>query len=66
MKKNKNAVLILLNYGIVVALLLMIAIFSLHPRNFFRTSTMFTILKQVSITGYCMYWSDNGYAHWRY
>ena len=52
MKKNKNAVLILLNYGIVVALLLMIAIFSFASKNFFRT--------------YCMYWSDNGYAHWRY
>ena len=51
MKKNKNAVLILLNYGIVVALLLMIAIFSFASKNFFRTSTMFTILKQVSITG---------------
>ena len=51
MKKNKNAVLILLNYGIVVALLLMIAIFSFTSKNFFRTSTMFTILKQVSITG---------------
>lgn len=51
MKKNKSAVLILLNYGIVVALLLMIAIFSFTSKNFFRTSTMFTILKQVSITG---------------
>ena len=51
MKKNKNAVLILLNYGIVVALLVMIAIFSFASKNFFRTSTMFTILKQVSITG---------------
>lgn len=51
MKKNKNAVLILLNYGIVVALLLMIVIFSFASKNFFRTSTMFTILKQVSITG---------------
>ena len=29
----------------------MIAIFSFTSKNFFRTSTMFTILKQVSITG---------------
>ena len=29
----------------------MIAIFSFASKNFFRTSTMFTILKQVSITG---------------
>lgn len=51
MKKNKNGLLLLLDYGIVVALLVMIAIFSVASKNFFRTTTMFTILKQISITG---------------
>lgn len=51
MKKNKNFVLILLNYGILVALAIMVIIFSTASKNFFRTETMFTILKQVSITG---------------
>lgn len=49
--KNKNGLLLLLDYGIVVALLVMIAIFSVASKNFFRTTTMFTILKQISITG---------------
>ena len=49
--KNKNFVLMLLDYGILVALLLMVVVFSFASKNFFRTSTLFTILKQVSITG---------------
>lgn len=51
MKKNKNFVLVLLDYGILVALAIMIVVFSFASKNFFRTTTMFTILKQVSITG---------------
>lgn len=50
-KKNKAFVLFLLDYGILVALIVMVAIFSVASKNFFRTNTMFTILKQVSITG---------------
>lgn len=51
MKKNNKAVIVLLNYGIIVAFLLMIVIFSIASRNFLTTNTAFTILKQVSITG---------------
>lgn len=51
MSKNKRATAILLNYGILVVLVIMIGIFALASSNFFKFSTMFTILKQVSITG---------------
>ena len=51
MKKNNKAVIVLLNYGIIVAFLLMIVIFSIASHNFLTTNTAFTILKQVSITG---------------
>lgn len=51
MKKNKNFVVVLLDYGILVALAVLIVVFSFASENFFRTTTLFTILKQVSITG---------------
>lgn len=51
MKKNKNFVVVLLDYGILVALAVLIVVFSFASKNFFRTTTLFTILKQVSITG---------------
>ena len=51
MKKNKNFAVILLDYGILVALAVLIVVFSFASKNFFRTTTLFTILKQVSITG---------------
>lgn len=51
MKKDNKAVMALLNYGIIVAFLLMIVIFSIASRNFLTTNTAFTILKQVAITG---------------
>lgn len=51
MKNNKKAVMALLNYGIIIVMLLMIAIFSIFSKNFFTTNTLFTILKSVAITG---------------
>ena len=51
MKNNKKAVMVLLNYGIIVAFLVMIAIFSVASPNFLTMNTMFTILRQVAITG---------------
>lgn len=51
MKKNKNFAVVLLDYGILVALAVLIVVFSFASKNFFRTTTLFTILKQVSITG---------------
>lgn len=50
-KKNKNFMMFLLDYGILVALIIMIVVFSFASKNFMRPTTMFTILKQVSITG---------------
>ena len=50
-KKNNNFVVFLLEYGILVALLVLIAVFSFASKNFFKTNTLFTILRQVSITG---------------
>ncbi len=50
-KKNNNFVVFLLDYGILVALLVLIAVFSFASKNFFKTNTLFTILRQVSITG---------------
>lgn len=51
MKKSNKAVIALLNYGIIVAFLVMVVIFSIASKNFLTTNTMFTILKQVAITG---------------
>ncbi|MDO4650498.1 MAG: ABC transporter permease [Eubacteriales bacterium] len=51
MKKNKKFAVVLLDYGILVALLILIVVFSFASKNFFKTTTLFTILKQVSITG---------------
>ena len=51
MKKNKNFAVVLLDYGILVALAVLIVVFSFASKNFFRSTTLFTILKQVSITG---------------
>ena len=50
-KKNNDFVVFLLEYGILVALLVLIAVFSFASKNFFKTNTLFTILRQVSITG---------------
>ncbi|MEX5286331.1 ABC transporter permease [Selenomonas sputigena] len=50
MKRN-NVVSWLLNYGIILILLLLIAGFSVATTNFMKVSTMFTILRQVSIIG---------------
>ncbi len=51
MKKNNKVIMALLDYGIIVAFLAMIVVFSIASKNFLTTNTMFTILKQVSITG---------------
>ncbi len=48
---NKKVTLWMLDYGIVVILLLLIAIFSLAADNFFSFGTLTTILRQVSIIG---------------
>lgn len=50
MKKN-NALTWLLDYGIVLVLLVLVAIFSVASKNFLKVTTIFTILKQISITG---------------
>ena len=48
---NKKVTLWMLDYGIVVILLLLIAIFSVAADNFFSFGTLTTILRQVSIIG---------------
>lgn len=50
MKKNKYLDL-LLNYGIVIILIFLIIVFSIASSNFLKVTTIFTILKQVSIVG---------------
>jgi len=50
MKKN-NTVSWLLNYGIILILVLLVVGFSFATANFMKVSTMFTILRQVSIIG---------------
>lgn len=50
MKKNK-ALDLLLNYGIVIILILLMIVFSIASNNFLKVTTLFTILKQVSIIG---------------
>jgi ribose/xylose/arabinose/galactoside ABC-type transport system permease subunit len=49
--KNKNMTTWFLDYGIALILVLLIVIFSIASQNFLKASTMFTILKQISITG---------------
>lgn len=51
MKKNRQLVNLLLEYGIAVVLLLLLIIFSTQSSNFLSVNTAMTILKQVSITG---------------
>ncbi len=48
---SKKLTLWLLDYGIVLILLLLIAIFSIASDNFFSLGTLTTILRQVSIIG---------------
>ncbi len=48
---SKNFSLWMLDYGIVVILALLIAVFSIASPNFFTVSTLTTILRQVSIIG---------------
>ncbi|CUH96650.1 putative membrane protein [Propionispora sp. 2/2-37] len=50
MKKN-HAISWLLNYGIILILFLLIIGFSMATANFLKFTTIFTILKQVSIIG---------------
>lgn len=40
-----------LDYGIIFVLILLVVIFSVASENFLKISTIFTILKQISITG---------------
>ncbi len=49
--KNKNIAALALNYGIVFILFLLVIVFTVASPNFLNVSTIFTILKQVSITG---------------
>ncbi len=49
--KNKNMKTWFLNYGIVFVLFILILVFGIGSKNFLRVSTIFTILKQISITG---------------
>jgi ribose/xylose/arabinose/galactoside ABC-type transport system permease subunit len=49
--KKKDMVNYLLDYGIVFVLLILFALFSIISDRFFSTSTVFTIMKQVSVTG---------------
>lgn len=50
MKKNNMATW-LLDYGIVFILILLVIVFSLASSNFLKVTTIFTIFKQISITG---------------
>lgn len=49
--KNKNVASLALNYGIVFILFILVVVFTIASPNFLNVSTIFTILKQVSITG---------------
>ncbi len=49
--KRQKTVNYLLDYGIVIVLLALFVLFSLLSDRFFSTSTVFTIMKQVSVTG---------------
>jgi ribose/xylose/arabinose/galactoside ABC-type transport system permease subunit len=48
---NKNMKTWLLDYGIVFVLIILTIVFSLGSKNFLKINTIFTILKQISITG---------------
>ena len=48
---SKSLTNILLDYGIVIVLILLVVIFSISSDNFFQSNTMFTIMRQVSVTG---------------
>lgn len=48
---NKRWVKRLFNYGIIVVLFILIIVFSVFSNNFLKISTIFTILRQVAITG---------------
>lgn len=63
--KNKNFVLMLLDYGILVALLLMVVVFSLH-QNFFPYFYLVYDSETGIHYGNCMYRTDNGHAHRRH
>jgi ribose/xylose/arabinose/galactoside ABC-type transport system permease subunit len=47
----KKSSTFLLDYGIVGILIVLVIIFSIASENFMKVSTIFTILKQISITG---------------
>jgi ribose/xylose/arabinose/galactoside ABC-type transport system permease subunit len=49
--RNKRASTFLLDYGIVGILIILIIIFSFSSSNFMKVTTIFTILKQIAITG---------------
>jgi ribose/xylose/arabinose/galactoside ABC-type transport system permease subunit len=51
MKKYNKILSWFMNYAIILILLLLIVFFSISSDNFFKLSTMFTILRQVAITG---------------
>jgi ribose transport system permease protein len=51
MKKKKDIVSIILDYGILLVLIALIIVFSFASSNFFTVNTLITILRQVSITG---------------
>ncbi|MDR1505610.1 MAG: ABC transporter permease [Treponema sp.] len=48
---NKKTSTFLLDYGIVGILIVLVIIFSFASENFMKVNTIFTILKQISITG---------------
>lgn len=50
MKKNKYLD-IFLNYGMIVVMIVTVIVFSVSSENFFKINTLWTILKQVAITG---------------
>lgn len=53
MKEQSKAGKLIKEYGIVIALLLMIAFFSFMKPKFFTVSNFFTILKQTSVVAIC-------------
>ncbi len=51
MKKKNDLLTPILDYGILIVLLVLIAVFSVASSNFFTMNTLITILRQVAITG---------------
>jgi ribose transport system permease protein len=49
--RNRSMTTLFLNYGIVFILVLLIVVFSFASNNFMKVNTVFTILKQIAITG---------------